>query len=58
MISKVTGDAVLKKSQVCGLTKSRKKMCRVNLEKISILIWEWGKSKRKTEVSRKVEKLK
>lgn len=36
-----------RKSQVCGLTRSRK--CVVNLEVISILIWEWGKSKRKTE---------
>lgn len=45
-----------RKSQVCGLTGSRKKMCRVNLEEISILIWEWGKSERKTEESRKVVK--
>lgn len=40
-----------RKSQVCGLTRSRKKMCRVNLEEISILIQEWGKSERKTEES-------
>lgn len=43
--------------KLCGFTRSIKKICRVNLEEISILIWEWGEIRKiNRRESRKVEK--